>query len=109
VLEPGATGSLDEASACRQELAPGLRAALAVGVHAFRAAPTGVIPKWTTTSRSRCGCTVATPLSLLVSRHGNANEAVWLRKSKLVGERAIDSTTVELTMPDWLARSEKLS
>ena len=50
-----------------------------------------------------------TPLSLLVSKHGNANEAVWLRKSKLVGERAVDSTTVELTMPDWLARSEKLS
>ena len=48
-------------------------------------------------------------LSLLVSKHGNANEAVWLRKSKLVGERAIDSLTVELTMPDWLARSEKLS
>jgi len=50
-----------------------------------------------------------TALSLLVSKHGNANEAVWLRKSKIVGERAIDSTTVELTMPDWLARSEKLS
>ena len=50
-----------------------------------------------------------TALSLLVSKHGNANDAVWLRKSKIVGERAIDSTTVELTMPDWLARSEKLS
>jgi hypothetical protein len=50
-----------------------------------------------------------TALSLLVSKHGNANEAVWLRKSKIVGERAIDGTTVELTMPDWLARSEKLS
>jgi hypothetical protein len=50
-----------------------------------------------------------TALSLLVSKHGNANEAVWLRKSKIVGEREIDSLTVELTMPDWLARSEKLS
>ena len=50
-----------------------------------------------------------TALSLLVSKHGNANDAVWLRKSKITGERAIDSTTVELTMPDWLARSEKLS
>lgn len=50
-----------------------------------------------------------TALSLLVSKHGNANEAVWLRKSKIVGERTIDSNTVELTMPDWLARSEKLS
>ena len=38
-----------------------------------------------------------------------ANAAVWLRKSKLLAERAIDSTTVELTMPDWLARSERLS
>ena len=50
-----------------------------------------------------------TALSLLVSKHGNANEAVWLRKSKIVGEREIDGLTVELTMPDWLARSEKLS
>jgi hypothetical protein len=48
-------------------------------------------------------------LSLLVSKHGNAIEAVWLRKAKLVGEREIDDTTVELTMPEWLARSEKLS
>jgi hypothetical protein len=45
----------------------------------------------------------------LVSKHGDANAAVWLRKSKLLAERAIDSTTVELTMPDWLARSERLS
>ena len=44
-----------------------------------------------------------TALSLLVSKHGDANAAVWLRKSKLLAERAIDSTTVELTMPDWLA------
>ena len=50
-----------------------------------------------------------TALSLLVSKHGDANLAVWLRKAKIVGERAIDSNTVELTMPDWLARSEKLS
>ena len=50
-----------------------------------------------------------TALSLLVSKHGNASEAVWLRKSTIVGERAIDSTTVEVTMPDWLARSERLS
>ena len=49
-----------------------------------------------------------TALSLLVSKRGDANEAVWLRKSNIVGERAIDDTTVELTMPDWLARSEKL-
>ena len=50
-----------------------------------------------------------TALSLLVSKHGDASTAVWLRKSKIIGERAIDSTTVELTLPDWLARSEKLS
>jgi hypothetical protein len=50
-----------------------------------------------------------TALSVLVSKHGDANAAVWLRKSKIVGERAIDSNTVELTMPDWLARSERLS
>jgi len=50
-----------------------------------------------------------TALSLLVSKHGDAKAAVWLRKSKLLAERAIDSTTVELTMPDWLARSERLS
>jgi hypothetical protein len=50
-----------------------------------------------------------TTLSLLVSKHGDANAAVWLRKSKIGGERALDSNTVELTMPDWLARSEKLS
>jgi hypothetical protein len=50
-----------------------------------------------------------TALSLLVSKHGDANLAVWLRKAKIVGERTIDSNTVELTMPDWLARSERLS
>jgi len=50
-----------------------------------------------------------TALSLLVSKYGDANAAVWLRKSTIVGERAIDSNTVELTMPDWLARSERLS
>ena len=49
-----------------------------------------------------------TALSLLVSKHGNANEVVWLRKSKIVGARQIDSLTVERTMPDWLALSEKL-
>ena len=51
----------------------------------------------------------STALSLLVSKHGDANAAVWLRKSRIVGERAIDSDTVELTVPDWLARSERLS
>jgi hypothetical protein len=50
-----------------------------------------------------------TSLSLLVSKHGDASAAVWLRKSKIVGEPAIDGNTVELTMPDWLARSERLS
>ena len=32
-----------------------------------------------------------TALSLLVSKHGDPNKAVWLRKSKIVGERAVDS------------------
>jgi hypothetical protein len=52
-----------------------------------------------------------TALSLLVSRNGDANEAVWLRKSKIVGEQAVagDGNTVELTMPEWLARSERLT
>jgi hypothetical protein len=50
-----------------------------------------------------------TALSLLVSRHGDASEAVWLRRSEIVGERTVDGGTVELTMPEWLARSERLT
>jgi hypothetical protein len=52
-----------------------------------------------------------TVLSLLVSRSGDASEAVWLRKSRIVGERPVggDGNTVELTMPEWLARSERLT
>jgi hypothetical protein len=52
-----------------------------------------------------------TVLSLLVSRSGDASKAVWLRKSRIVGERPVDGdgNTVELTMPEWLARSERLT
>ena len=52
-----------------------------------------------------------TALSLLVSRSGDASLAVWLRKSNIVGERAVDgdASAVELTMPEWLARSERLT
>lgn len=52
-----------------------------------------------------------TALSLLVSRNGDASEAVWLRKSKMVGAQAVDDDgiTVELTIPEWLARSERLT
>jgi hypothetical protein len=50
-----------------------------------------------------------TALSLLVSKHGDPNKAVWLRKSKIIGERAVDGTTVELTMPETLARGERLT
>lgn len=50
-----------------------------------------------------------TALSLLVSKNGDPNAAVWLRKSKITGERAIDGDTVELTMPESLARGERLT
>ena len=50
-----------------------------------------------------------TALSLLVSKRGDPGEAVWLRKSNIASERAVDGDTVELTLPEWLARSEKLA
>ncbi len=52
-----------------------------------------------------------TALSLLVSRDGDASAAVWLRKSKIVGGQTVndDGNTVELTIPEWLARSERLA
>jgi hypothetical protein len=49
-----------------------------------------------------------TQLSLLVSKTGDKDRSVWIRKSEIRGERWLDATTVELTLPDWLARTERL-
>ena len=49
-----------------------------------------------------------TKLSLLVSRSGDKRDSVWIRKSEIRGEDRLDATTVELTLPSWLARLERL-
>jgi hypothetical protein len=49
-----------------------------------------------------------TQLSLLVSKTGDKERSVWIRKSEILVERWIDATTVELTLPEWLARIERL-
>jgi hypothetical protein len=50
-----------------------------------------------------------TQLSLLVSKTGEKDRSVWIRKSDIRGERWLDATTVELTLPDWLVRIERLT
>jgi hypothetical protein len=49
-----------------------------------------------------------TQLSLLVSKTGDKKNSVWIRKSEIRGEHWLDPTTVELTLPKWLARTERL-
>jgi hypothetical protein len=49
-----------------------------------------------------------THASLLVSKTGEKDRAVWIRKAEIRGERWLDATTVELTLPEWLARIERL-
>jgi hypothetical protein len=49
-----------------------------------------------------------TDLSLLVSKTGDKERSVWIRKSEIRDERWLDATTVELTLPAWLARIERL-
>jgi hypothetical protein len=49
-----------------------------------------------------------THASLLVSKTGDKEHSVWIRKSEVRGERWLDANTVELTLPVWLARIERL-
>jgi hypothetical protein len=49
-----------------------------------------------------------TDLSLLVSKTGDKERSVWIRKSEIRSEHWLDATTVELTLPEWLARIERL-
>jgi hypothetical protein len=50
-----------------------------------------------------------TALSLLVSKTGDHQRPVWIRKSDIRGERRLDATTVELTLPLWLVQVERLA
>jgi hypothetical protein len=50
-----------------------------------------------------------TALSLLVSKHGDADRAVWLRKASIVGEQTVEGDTVKLTITARLAQSERLT
>jgi hypothetical protein len=49
-----------------------------------------------------------THASLLVSKTGDKDRSVWIRKSDIRVARWLDATTVELTLPEWLARIERL-
>jgi hypothetical protein len=49
-----------------------------------------------------------TKLSLLVSKSGDTQDSVWIRKSEIRNQRQLDGATVELTLPAWLARIERL-
>ncbi len=49
-----------------------------------------------------------TELSLLVSKSGDSQRSVWIRKSEIRLEHWLDATTVEITLPEWLARNERL-
>lgn len=46
--------------------------------------------------------------SLLVSKTGDKDRSVWIRKSEIRSAQWLDETTVELTLPLWLARVERL-
>jgi hypothetical protein len=48
-----------------------------------------------------------TRLSLLVSKTGDTERSVWIRRSEIRAECRLDPTTVELTLPEWLARLER--
>jgi hypothetical protein len=50
-----------------------------------------------------------TRASLLVSKTGDRDRSVWIRKSEIRVARWLDATTVELTLPDWLVRIERLT
>lgn len=49
-----------------------------------------------------------TKLSLLVSTLSEQRQSVWIRKSDMTSMRWLDATTVELTLPRWLAQAERL-
>ncbi|MGE8941492.1 hypothetical protein ACO2I3_06225 [Leptospira interrogans] len=49
-----------------------------------------------------------TKLSLLVSTRSDQKQSVWIRKSDITSMRWLDATTVELTLPRWLAQAERL-
>ena len=49
-----------------------------------------------------------TSLSLLVSKSNEQSHAVWIRRSEISVERWLDATRIELTIPEWLARVERL-